>query len=136
MATVAARYFPLPMNTTVMPSDRKFGWTFAAVFLLIGAVYHPWMIALAGLIAVVTLTRAEWLAPAKHAWMKLGDLLGKIVSPIVMGVIYFGIFTPVGIVMRLAGRDALSLRLDKSLPTYWVRRDPPGPADDSFKEPY
>ena len=135
MALVPARYFPRSMNT-MMPSDRKFGWTFAAVFFLIGAVYHPWMIALAGVIAIVTLTRAEWLAPAKHAWMKLGEVLNKVVSPVVMGVIFFVIFTPVGIVMRLAGRDALSMRLDKTLPTYWVRRDPPGPADDSFKEPY
>ena len=126
------------MNPPVMPSDRKFGWTFAVVFLLIGAFYHPWMIALAGVLAIITLTRAEWLAPAKHAWMKLGEVLNKVVSPVVMGVIFFGIFTPVGIVMRLAGRDALSMRLDKTktLPSYWVRRDPPGPADDSFKEPY
>lgn len=124
------------MNTTVMPSDRKFGWTFSAVFLLIGAVSYPWLIPVAGVLAVITLTRAEWLAPAKHAWMKLGELLNKIVSPVVMGVIFFVIFTPVGIVMRLAGRDALSMRLDKTLPTYWVRRDPPGPADDSFKEPF
>src|ERR1700741_890608 len=97
-----------------MPSDRKFGWTFAAVFLLIGAVSHPWMIVLAGLIAIVTLTRAEWLAPAEHAWMKLGELLNRVVSPVVMGVIFFGIFTPVAYVMRLAGRDALSLRLDRT----------------------
>jgi hypothetical protein len=120
----------------VMPSDRKFGWTFAAVFLFIGAFYHPWMIALAGVVAIVTLTRAEWLAPAKHAWMKLGELLNKVVSPVVMGIIFFGIFTPVAFAMRLAGRDALSLRLDKTLSTYWVPRDPPGPADDSFKEPF
>jgi saxitoxin biosynthesis operon SxtJ-like protein len=124
------------MDTTVMPSDRKFGWTFAAIFLLIGAFYHPWLIALAGIIAIITLTRAEWLAPAKHAWMKLGEILGRIVSPIVMGFIYFGVFTPVAFAMRLAGRDALKLRLDKTLPSYWNRRDPPGPADDSFKEPY
>ena len=124
------------MNPTVMPSDRKFGWTFAALFLLIGAIYHPWMIALAGVIAIITLTRAEWLAPAKRAWMKVGELLHKGVSPVVMGVIYFAIFTPVAIVMRLAGRDALSMRLDKTLPSYWVPRSPPGPADDSFKEPY
>jgi len=135
MARVPTRYFPRSMNT-VMPSDRKFGWTFAAVFLLVGAVYHPWLIALAGVIAIITLTRAEWLAPAKRAWMKLGDILGRIVSPIVLGVIYFLIFTPVAVAMRLAGRDALKLRLERALPTYWIRRDPPGPADDSFKEPY
>src|SRR5262245_18518449 len=124
------------MTPAVMPSDRKFGWTFAGAFLVFGALFHPWIIALAGLIAIVTLTRAEWLAPAKHACMKLGDLLGRIVSPVVMGVIYFAIFTPVAFFLRLAGRDALSLRIDRTLPTYWVRRDPPGPADDSFKEPY
>ena len=124
------------MTPAPMPSDRKFGWTFAGVFLLIGAISHPWMIALAGVIAIITLTRAEWLAPAKHAWMKLGDLLGRIVSPVVMGLIYFGIFTPVAFFMRLAGRDALCLRLDRTIATYWVRRDPPGPADDSFKEPF
>ena len=123
------------MNT-VMPSDRKFGWTFAAAFLFFGALYHPWMIVVAGIIVIITLTHAEWLAPAKRAWMKLGDILGRIVSPIVMGVIYFVIFTPVAIVMRMAGRDALKLRYERALPSYWTRRDPPGPADDSFKEPY
>ena len=119
-----------------MPSDRKFGWTFTALFVLMGAFYQPWLIALAAVLAAITATRAHWLAPLKHAWMKLGELLNKIVSPVVMGVIYFVVFTPAGIVMRLAGRDALAMRLDKTLPTYWVRRDPPGPADDSFKEPY
>ena len=67
---------------------------------------HPadrMLIALAGVIAIITLTRAEWLAPAKHAWMKLGDLLGRIVSPVVMAVIYFGIFTPVAVCMRPGG---------------------------------
>ena len=122
------------MNPPVMPSDRKFGWTFAAIFLLIGAVSHPWMIALAGLIAIVTLTRAEWLAPAKHAWMKLGEVLNKVVSPVVMGVIFFGVFTPVGMVMRAFGRDAMKRRYEPQRPSYWERRDPPGPADDSFRD--
>ena len=76
--------------------------------------------------------QAEWESAAND----LRDLLGRIVSPVVMGVIYFAVFTPVAFAMRLAGRDALKLRLDRALPSYWVRRDPPGPADDSFKEPY
>jgi hypothetical protein len=119
-----------------MPSDRKFGWTFAALFLLIGTISHPWMIALAGVIAIITLTRAEWLAPAKHAWMKFGELLNRVVSPVVMGVIFFGVFTPVALVMRLAKRDALARSLDPAAPTYWKRREPAGPADDSFKKPF
>jgi len=120
------------MTTALMPSDRKFGWTFAVLFLLFGAFYHPWMIAVGAVLALVTMTRAHWLAPLKHAWMKFGELLNHVVSPIVMGVIFFAVFTPVAIVMRLAKRDVLDRSYDCAAPSYWKRRDPPGPADDSF----
>ena len=121
------------MNTVLMPSDRKFGWTFAALFFLIGALSHPWMMAVGAAFAVVTLTRAHWLAPLKHAWMRFGELLNRIVSPVVMAVIFFVVFTPVAFVMRLTGRDALARRYEPAAPSYWKRRDPPGPAEDSFK---
>jgi len=121
------------MNTALMPSDRKFGWTFAALFFLVGAFYHPWMMAVGAALALVTMTRAHWLAPLKHAWMQFGELLNRVVSPVVMGVIFFVVFTPVALVMRLAGRDALYRRFEPAAPSYWKRRDPPGPADDSFK---
>ena len=116
-----------------LPSDRKFGWTFAALFLVFGALFHPWMIAVGVVLALITLTRASWLAPVKRAWMKLGELLNMVVSPIVMGVIFFAVFTPAALVMRLARRDALERAFDPAAPTYWKRRDPPGPADDSFR---
>ena len=121
------------MNTVLMPSDRKFGWTFAALFFLVGAFAHPWMMAVGAVLAVVTLTRAHWLTPLKVAWMRFGELLNKIVSPVVMGAIFFGVFTPVALFMRLTGRDALARRYEPALPSYWKRRDPPGPAEDSFK---
>jgi large-conductance mechanosensitive channel len=121
------------MNTALMPSDRKFGWTFAALFFLVGAFAHPWMMAVGAAFAVITLTRAQWLAPLKHAWMRFGELLNKIVSPVVMAVIFFVVFTPVALVMRLTGRDALARRYEPASPSYWKRRDPPGPSDDSFK---
>lgn len=125
------------MTTTVlMPSDRKFGWTFAALFLLFGALFHPWMIAVGAALAVITLTRAQWLSPLKRAWMKFGELLNMVVSPIVMAVIFFVVFTPVALVMRIAGRDALERSYAPAAPTYWKRRDPPGPADDSFGNLY
>ena len=120
------------MTTALMPSDRKFGWTFAALFFLVGAISHPWMMAVGAAFAVVTLTRAHWLAPLKHAWMKFGELLNRIVSPIVMGIIFFAVFTPVAIFMRLTGRDALDRAYHPAAPSYWKRREPPGPADDSF----
>jgi len=119
---------------TLMPSDRSFGWTFTGVFVLIGAISHPWMLALAALTALVTVTRAHWLAPLKHAWMKFGELLHHVVSPVVFGVLFFAVFTPAAMVMRIIGRDALSRRFEPGQRSYWVRRDPPGPAEDSFRD--
>jgi hypothetical protein len=120
--------------TPAMPSDRKFGWTFTAFFLLAGALYQPWLIALAAVLAAITATRAHWLAPLKHAWMKLGELLNRFVSPIVLGAIFFAVFTPVAMLMRFAGRDAMRRRYEAAAPSYWQRRDPPGPAEDSFRQ--
>jgi hypothetical protein len=68
--------------------------------------------------------------------MRFGALLNSIVSPVVLGVIYFGVFTPVACVMRLAGRDAMCRAYDPAAKSYWVRRDPPGPRDDSFRDMY
>ena len=116
-----------------LPSNRSFGWFFTGVFVL-GAVLYPWALALAALTALVTFTREAWLAPLNRAWMKLGELLGRIVSPIVLGAIYFGVFMPVGVVMRLFGRDALCRSFDTAARSYWVRRDPPGPAEGSFRD--
>jgi hypothetical protein len=116
-----------------LPSDRKFGWTFTALFLLLAVFsYHPALLGLAAATALVTATRAHWLAPLKRAWMKLGELLNQVVSPVVMGVIFFAVFTPVALAMRAMKRDALCLKLDRAAPSYWVPREPPGPADDSF----
>lgn len=127
--------------TPELPSNRSFGWTFTGVFILMG-VYGlwrggaalSWLFAAAALMALVTLTRETWLTPLNRAWMAFGALLNAIVSPIVLGVIYFGVFTPTGIVMRLCGRDAMCRRFDPAAPSYWVRRDPPGPRDDSFRD--
>lgn len=122
------------MNETLrLPSDRSFGWTFAGIFVLIGFL-HPWAFVLAALTAAVTLLRAQWLAPFKRAWMKLGELLHHVVSPVVLGIMFFGIFTPVGWLMRLAGRDAMARTWQPHARTYWVKREPPGPAEDSFRD--
>ena len=123
----------MKQDTLKLPSDRSFGWTFAGIFMLI-AFFQPWLLAAAALTAAVTLYRAHWLAPAKRAWMKFGELLHHVVSPLVMGLIFFGVFTPVGIVMRLFGRDAMNRAWDPAARTYWTERTPPGPADDSFKD--
>src|SRR5260221_14161713 len=88
------------MTTALMPSDRKFGWTFAALFFVVGALSHPWMMAVGAAFAVVTLTRAHWLAPPKHAWVKVGAPPHRVGSPLVMGGIFLGGFPPGARVLR------------------------------------
>ena len=123
-----------------LPSNRSFGWTFTGIFVIVGAyglwkggAAQSWLLALAALTAVVTLTRDTWLTPLNRAWMALGELLGRVVSPVVLGVIFYAVFTPVGYAMRLFGRDAMARKFDAAAPSYWVKRDPPGPADDSYR---
>lgn len=71
---------------------------------------------------LVTLFKAEILRPLNKLWMGFGLVLGMIVSPIVMGAIFFIIFTPIGILMRFFGRDELLLQF-KTKPSYWTKRN-------------
>jgi hypothetical protein len=119
---------------TALPSNRSFGWFFTGIFVLAAALWHPWVLAVAALTALVTLTRATWLTPLNRAWMALGELMGRVVSPIVLGIIFFGLFAPVGMVMRLFKRDALSRSFDAAARSYWVERTPPGPPEGSFRD--
>jgi len=127
-------------NSLRLPSNRSFGFTFSAVFLAAGVygLWHgghalSWLLPAAVLTAAVTLTRESWLTPLNRGWMKLGELLGRIVSPLVLAVIFFGVFTPVGALMRLFGRDAMARRFAPERKTYWLERHPPGPPDDSYR---
>lgn len=126
------------------PPERSFGLLFTAVFIGLGlfGIWKKWgqnaslaWIVAGVIVALVTLLAPRLLAPFNMAWFKLGLLLSKIVSPLVLGIIFFGILTPVAFVMRIAGRDVLRL---KRLPSdsYWVARTPPGPAPDSFKNQF
>ena len=83
----------------------------------------------------MTLIRAQWLAPLKRAWMKFGALMHQVVSPVVMGVIFFGVFTPFGVVMRAFGRDAMKRAFRAEARRATGRSATrPGPADDSFRD--
>lgn len=120
-------------------SDRAFGFVFAVVFAIV-AVWplwnagRPrwWALGLAGAFALVAVVRPALLSGLNRWWMKLGLLLGAIVSPIALGVLFYGVFTPIGAVMRLAGKDPLCLARDRAAPSYWRGRDPPGPRPDSM----
>ena len=112
-----------------LPSNRKFGFFFTAIFLLASSysyyVDSELMVyilsAICGVFLIITIINADVLLPLNKLWMKFGILLGKIVSPIIMGIIFFGIFTPIAILMRLSGRDELHLRFKKKK-THWINR--------------
>lgn len=129
---------PLPL-----PSDRSFGLLFVVVFALLsvwawwyGLAWAAWPAALAMLTLLVALLRPALLNPLNRLWMRLAQLLNRVVSPLVLGLIYFGLFTPMAWAMRLRGRDALRLRLDSKAATYWIEREPPGPDPKSLPNQY
>jgi hypothetical protein len=124
-------------------SDRSFGFVFAVVFLIIGLwpvlwARGPrwWAIGVALVFAVVAVAAPRTLAPLNRWWMKFGLLLAAVVSPVALGILFYGVFTPVGLVMRLFGKDPLKLARDKAAATYWVQRTPPGPRPDSMKQQF
>lgn len=124
-----------------MPSNQKFGWLFAAIFA--GAfAYFQWKhslglaiasIALSILFALVTIFIPSALAPLNKAWFALSLFLGKVVSPIVLSMIFFVLIVPVALIGRLFGRDALLLK-KRQVSSYWVDKEPIEP--DSFKNQF
>ena len=120
-------------------SDRSFGLVFAAVFGLIalGPLRHGhaprwWASALAGVFALVALAKPVLLSRLNRLWIKLGLLLGKVVSPIALGILFYGVVTTLAVVIRLTGKDPLRLKLDPAAESYWIVRKPPGPPPDSM----
>jgi hypothetical protein len=120
-------------------SDRVFGLVFAGLFLLIalGPLRHGhaprwWACGVAAVFALIALLKPSLLTPLNRLWIKLGVLLGKVVSPIALGILFYGILTPLGVVIRLSGKDPLRLKLDRTADSYWIVRKPPGPPPDSM----
>ena len=115
-----------------LPSNQKFGTFFTCVFALVAIYFYyaanlTWtymFIAVALLLLLVTLIKSDALLPLNKLWMRFGLLLGMIVSPIVLGIIFFGLFTPVAIVMRLSGRDELRLKFSQKV-SHWILRGEP-----------
>lgn len=130
--------------STKRPSDRKFGFTFAVIFVAVGiygavASWRPIIASLctlAGASLVLLAAIAPYLlAPLNRAWFAFGELLGRVVSPIALGLIFFALITPVSIITRLFGRDELRLKR-RAVPSYWVHRQSPVLDPNSFKQQF
>ena len=124
-------------------SDRAFGLVFAALFAIIGlwplldvAMPRIWALVICGAFLLVAWLRPRLLRPLNRMWMRFGLLLHRIVNPLLMGLIFYTTVTPIGLVMRILGKDPLGLRFSKELKSYWIARQPPGPAPDSMRHQF
>jgi predicted membrane metal-binding protein len=124
-------------------SDRSFGLVIAAFFVIV--TFWPlvraqpvrwWALILAAIFAVLAVLWTAPLAPLNKAWIKLGILLYRIVSPVVIALLFYLTVTPIALLMRILGKDPLRLRRDPDAVSYWIDRTPPGPAPESMKNQY
>ena len=117
------------MDDIKISSNRSFGIVFFIVFLLVA--FYPffknegirvWSLFIATIFLILGLLNSKILTPLNSIWFRFGLLLGKIVSPVIMGIIFFTIVTPIAFFMRILGKDLLNLRYnnDKS---YWIKKD-------------
>lgn len=134
----------LSFRKVAVGSNRKFGLTFAFLFALLGVwplLRHAdsprWqLVALSAAFLAVTIFVPNWLTPLNRAWFKLGFALNKIANPIVMGALFFGAVFPLGWFLRKKGEDLLRLEIKPEAETYWIKRQPPGPAHGTLTKQF
>ena len=119
------------MDNVKIGSNRSFGIVFFIVFLLIGLYpiinsegIRVWSVILSLIFLVLGLLNSKVLIPLNKIWFKFGILLGKIISPIIMGIIFFFVVTPIGLIMRILGKDLLNLKYNNNK-TYWIEKTGP-----------
>jgi hypothetical protein len=128
------------------PSNRSFGLTVGGIMVAL-ALFGTWrhhelrplyiaLIVIGVPLILAALVRPEILSKPNRAWMQLGLVLFKIVNPVVMFLIFALAVVPVGLVMRLRGKDPLRLRREPAAASYWIERRPPGPAPESMVEQF
>jgi|TARA_B110000977_G_scaffold7767_1_gene10579 hypothetical protein len=125
-----------------LPSNKKFGFFFTFVFAIASTYFYnatstswAYTFGIASLtFLIVSTVKAEILLPLNKLWMRFGHLLGMIISPIVLGILFFMIFTPIAFIMQLIGRDELRLKFSKK-PSHWISRSEPIKSE-SFKDQF
>jgi Saxitoxin biosynthesis operon protein SxtJ len=132
-----------PHHEARAASPRAFGLMVVAVFVLIAlwplfgnAAPRWWAFAPALVAAALAWWTPQVFALPNRGWMKLGELLARVVAPVALALLYYGMFVPMGWLMRATGRDPLRLARDPAAASYWIERDPPGPAGDSLTHPF
>ena len=119
------------MDEIKIGSNRGFGIVFFVVFLLIalypllkGSDLRIWSLIISFIFLALGLTKSNLLTPLNKLWFKFGLFLGKIISPLIMGLIFFAVVTPIGVLMRMLGKDLLNLKYNKKK-SYWIEKTGP-----------
>ena len=118
------------MNKIKISSNRNFGLVFFIIFLIVSLwplIYEEpiriWSVIISLVFLILGLMNSKMLTPLNLLWFKFGIILGTIVAPIVMGVVFFLVVTPIGLIMKIMGKDLLNKKYDKKKRTYWIKRD-------------
>ena len=124
-------------------SDRAFGWVFTGFFALVailpmlrGRPLRLWALAISGAFLLLTLIRPRLLHPLNREWTRLAVLISKVTNPIMTGLMFYVLFTPVAWALRLMGKDLLRLKGEPGAKTFWIPRDPPGPAPEGMRNQF
>ena len=111
-------------------TNRSFGLVFFVVFLIValwplksGEEFRLWSLVLSIIFFILGIFNSKLLTPLNKLWFKFGIFLGAIISPIIMGIVYFLVVTPTGVFMRLLGKDLLKTSKVKNTSTYWIKRN-------------
>ncbi len=119
------------MDDIKISSNRSFGIVFFIVFLLIALYplinkgeFRLWSLIISFIFFILGILNSKILTPLNKLWFKFGIFLGKIVSPIIMGVIFFFVVTPIGVLMRIFGKDVLNLKYNNDR-SYWIDKTGP-----------
>ena len=118
-------------NNIKIGSNKSFGLVFFIFFLIVsfypllnGEDIRKWSLVFSVIFLVLGLTNSKILNPLNKLWFKFGILLGKFISPLIMGMIFFLVVTPIGLIMRLLGKDVLNLKYNKNK-SYWIEKNGP-----------
>lgn len=124
-------------------SERSLGFVFALVFAI--AFLWPafsagplrwWALYPGALFLLAAIFLPRLLRPLNSAWQAFGRLLHRLISPVILGMLFYVTVVPTGLVMRALGKDPLRLRFDPAARTYWIERRPPGPAAESLRNQF
>jgi hypothetical protein len=119
------------MEDIKISSNRSFGIVFFVVFLIV-AIYplinnadlRIWSLVISLTFLILGLINSKFLTPLNKLWFKFGLLLGRLISPIIMGIIFFFVVTPIGLIMKIFGKDVLNLKKNNAK-SYWIKKNSP-----------